>query len=77
MEVHKGLGHGFLEAVYQEALEVVFEEREIPYGRECELALTSKVNHLRKSTVATLSVMAKLFLRSRHWVLWLVNMKGK
>ena len=34
MEVHKILGCGFLEAVYQEALAIEFEKQKIPFVKE-------------------------------------------
>ena len=37
--VYNKLGHGFLETVYQEALEIEFQRRNIPYEREKELKI--------------------------------------
>jgi GxxExxY protein len=42
MEVHRQLGHGFLEAVYQEALAVELEAREVPFRREIVLPVYYK-----------------------------------
>src|SRR5919202_2261573 len=42
MEVHKVLGHGFLEAVYHEALADEFRRREIAFNSEVELPITYK-----------------------------------
>ncbi len=39
MAVHTELGHGFLEAVYQEALKHEFVARDIPYSREHSLPI--------------------------------------
>lgn len=40
MRVYNTLGHGFLEAVYQEALEIEFQKQGIPYEREKEIVIT-------------------------------------
>jgi len=48
MEVHKTLGSGFLEAVYQEALAIEFETQKIPYVREKKLILFYKEVQLEK-----------------------------
>ena len=39
LKVHETLGCGFLEKVYQEALEIEFNKREIPYKREVRLPI--------------------------------------
>ena len=47
MAVHNELGCGFLEAVYQEALEQEFLLRAVPYVREKKLAVRYKERELR------------------------------
>ena len=49
MEVHRALGHGFLEAVYQEALAIEFAERDIQFQREVELPVSYKGQRLKCS----------------------------
>ncbi len=48
MEVHRELGSGFLEAVYQEALALEFDEKEIPYLSEAQLEIKYKNRTLSK-----------------------------
>ena len=52
MSVHRELGCGFLEAVYQEALEEEFKSRNIPYLREESLAIVYKGKVLSKRYTA-------------------------
>jgi len=42
MEVHRHLGHGFLETVYQESLALEFAARDIPFKTEVELPVHYK-----------------------------------
>ena len=52
MEVHRQLGCGFLEAVYQEALAVELEVRNVPFLRERELPVRYKGQVLSTSYCA-------------------------
>ena len=52
MEVHRELGCGFLEAVYQEALEKEFYLQHIPYKREMPLPVYYKNELLQKTYIA-------------------------
>ena len=46
MEVPRHLGHGFLAAVYQEALALELTARRIPFGREAALPVSYKETRL-------------------------------
>jgi GxxExxY protein len=46
IEVHKQLGCGFLEGVYQEALAIELKNRTIPYSRELKFPVSYKGHQL-------------------------------
>lgn len=54
IEVHKVLGFGFLEPVYQEAMEIELELRNVPYQAQVPLTVLYKGQLLSKRYVADL-----------------------
>jgi GxxExxY protein len=52
IEVHKELGFGFLEAVYQEAMEIELKKRSIPYEVQVPLSISYKGLQLKKGYIA-------------------------
>jgi len=62
MEVHKVLGNGFLEAVYQEALGVELDERDIPFEFEKEIPVSYKGVVLKKAYKADFVCYDKVIL---------------
>ncbi|MCC7212558.1 MAG: GxxExxY protein [Candidatus Brocadia sp.] len=48
IEVHNTLGPGFLESVYENALSVEFETRDIPYKRQWEISIFYNGNEVGK-----------------------------
>jgi GxxExxY protein len=52
IEVHKQLGPGFLESVYQEAMEIELSARNIPFGPQQEMYIQYKGQILNKYYVA-------------------------
>ncbi|MGQ1910188.1 GxxExxY protein [Marinifilum sp. RC60d5] len=52
MEVHNELGCGFLEAVYQEALAILLDEKLIPFEKEKILDIAFRGNILSKKYIA-------------------------
>ncbi len=62
MRVYNVLGSGFLEAVYQEALEIELDKRHIPYEREKELEICYDGIKLGKKYVADFVCYDKIIL---------------
>ncbi len=60
MEVHRTLGCGFLEAVYQEALEIELARRGIPYLPQKELPIEYKGTLLKRVYVADFVIYDKV-----------------
>ena len=61
-EVYKTLGSGFLEGVYQEALELELLERGIPYKAQEEIAIAYKGTQLRQKYRADIFCYDKIIL---------------
>lgn len=62
MRVYNVLGSGFLEAVYQEALEIELDKRHIPYEKEKELDVYYDGIRLGKKYVADFVCYDKIIL---------------
>ena len=52
MRVHRELGCGFVELVYQEAFEVELTDRGIPFCREAQIVVNYKGKPLKKAFIA-------------------------
>ena len=65
MEVHNHLGDGFLEAVYQEALEYEFELQDIPSIREYPLQIVYKNKILRKEYIPDFICYDKIIIEMK------------
>src|SRR5581483_103576 len=61
-EVYKELGCGFLEAVYQEALEIELASRGIPFRPQAELTLSYKGTPLKQVYVPDFVCWGKIIL---------------
>lgn len=62
MEVHKELGKGFLESVYQEAIAIEMTALQIPFNKEVPLSIKYKNNHLSKYFIADFVCYEKIIL---------------
>ena len=62
MEVHKELGNGFLEAVYHEALEKEFRNRNIPFESQKQFDIYYKNEILDKKYIADMICYGKVII---------------
>jgi GxxExxY protein len=62
MEVHRELGHGFLEIVYKDALELLFRQHDIPFMREKAYDITFRNVILPHKFYADFVVFDKIIL---------------
>ena len=60
LEVYWQLGRGFLEPVYQEALEMELRRRDIPFESQCRLTIQYKGEPLRKEYIADLMCFGQI-----------------
>ena len=65
MTVHKELGCGFLEAVYQEALEKELKYQNIPYKREARLRIKYRNEYLDKEYFADFICYNKVIIETK------------
>jgi GxxExxY protein len=62
MEVYWQLGHGFLEPVYQEALDIEFRQRRIPFQAQEEIVIYYKGEPLKKKYEADFICYGKIVI---------------
>ncbi len=62
MDVHRELGHGFLEIVYKDALELEFKKNEIDFEREKEYSVNYKGIKLPHQFYADFVLMDSIIL---------------
>ena len=65
MEVYNELGPGFLEPVYQEALEIELAMRRIPFEAQKELRILYKGQIMRKLYIADFIVLGKIIVEMK------------
>lgn len=61
-EVYKEMGCGFLEAVYQECLEIELATQGIPFVRQAELAICNKSRLLKQKYIPDFVLFGKIVL---------------
>lgn len=66
IEVHKELGNGFLESVYEEVLCYEFQQRNIPFHTQVPLEIQYKDETLEKTFIADMICYDKIIIELKH-----------
>jgi GxxExxY protein len=77
MSVHQELGYGFLEAIYQEALEKEFQHKDIPYKREMPIKIYYKNEPLNKFYIADFICYDKIIVELKALSALTVDHQGQ
>ena len=72
MDIHRELGSGFLESVYQEAMELELARSKIPYEAQKSIKIVYKGEPLKKGFIADLVCYGKIIVElkaqdNRHY----------
>lgn len=65
--VYKEMGCGFLEAIYQECLEIEFSFQKIPFEAQKELQLKYRGQILKQTYKPDFFVITRLLLKSKRY----------
>ena len=76
MEVYNQLRHGFLESVYQEALEIEFRRQSIPYIREQDLTISYKGEEMKQTYKADFVCYGKIIVELKAVTPTIVKANG-
>ena len=66
IEVHKELGNGFLESVYEEVLCYEFQQRYIPFHTQVPLEIQYKDKTLEKKFIADMICYDNIIIELKH-----------
>ena len=62
IEVHKELGSGFLESVYEECLAIELNKQNIPFETQVTLSIAYKGQEIQKKYIADLIIFEKILV---------------
>ena len=70
IDVHRELGPGFLESIYQEAMEIELKTKSIPFVAQQPITVRYKGATLKKNTSLIWFALSKSSLKSRRSIIY-------